>query len=193
MDKTKEVGKKFRTVDLVYVALGAVIISVCSWISIPATVPFTMQTFAICFVLAAFGGKLGTMAITVYILLGAVGVPVFSNFNSGIGAILGTTGGYIVGFVFMGLAYWLITHLFGKKIWVEILALLIGLALCYIFGTAWFMVVYTRTKSAVGLAAVLGWCVIPFIIPDLIKLGLSLTLVRRLRPVLRSKYSKLNK
>lgn len=187
MNNTKEMKKNFRTIDLVYIALGTVLIVICSWISIPTTVPFTMQTFAVFFVLSALGGKRGTVAIGAYVLLGAVGVPVFAHFTSGIGILLGNTGGYIVGFVFMGLSYWLIIHFLGKKLWAEILAMVIGLAVCYAFGTAWFMTVYAQTNEAVGLAMVLTWCVIPFIIPDLIKLGLALTFARRLSPVLKLK------
>ena len=115
MNSEKEMKNPHQTIDLVYIALGAVLISICSWISIPTTVPFTMQTFAEFFVLSALGGKRGTVAIIVYILLGAVGIPVFSNFTSGIGILLGNTGGYIVGFVFMGLVYWLFVHYSGKK------------------------------------------------------------------------------
>ena len=185
MTQTKEMKKKFETLDLVYVALGAVLITICSWISIPTTIPFTMQTFAVFFVLSALGGERGTLAIIVYVLLGAVGVPVFAEFTSGIGILLGNTGGYIVGFIFMGLAYWLIVGILGKKQWVEIFAMVIGIVVLYSFGTVWFMIVYAQTNGAVGLAMVLSWCVIPFIVPDLIKLGLALTLVRRLSPVLR--------
>lgn len=168
-----------RTADLGYMALGAVLIAVCSWISVPAAVPFTMQTFAVCFVLSALGGKRGTMAILVYLLLGAAGIPVFAQFKSGLANLLGSTGGYLVGFVFMGLLYWLVTGLLGKKLWVEILALVLGLAALYAFGTAWFLLVYTRTNGAMGLMSVLGLCVLPFILPDLVKLGLAVTLARR--------------
>lgn len=187
MEKTKEIKKKLRTIDLVYIALGTVLISICAWTSIPATVPFTMQTFAMFFVLSALGGRRGTITIIVYILLGAVGVPVFSNFGSGVGVLFGKTGGYIVGFIFVGLLYWLIVHLLGKKLWVEILALIIGLAVCYAFGTVWFINIYTKANGGVAIATVLTWCVIPFIIPDLIKLGLALTLARRLYPTLKLK------
>lgn len=185
MNNAKEMKKNYKTIDLVYIALGAVLITICSWISIPTTVPFTMQTFAVFFVLSALGGKRGTVAIIVYVLLGAVGIPVFAQFTSGIGILFGNTGGYIVGFIFMGLVYWLIVHFLGKKVWVEFLAMVIGLAVCYSFGTVWFMIVYAQANGAVGLAMVLAWCVIPFIIPDLIKLGLALTLARRLSPVLK--------
>ena len=180
INKKNEMNKKFRTIDLVFIALGAVFIAICSWISIPTTVPFTMQTFAIFLVLAAIGGKRGTVAIILYILLGVVGIPVFSRFTSGIGVLLGSTGGYIVGFIFIGFIYWLTVRILGKKLWVEILAMVIGLAVCYSFGTVWFMIVYAGSNGPVGIAMVLSWCVIPFIIPDLIKLGLALTLARRL-------------
>lgn len=185
MNNTKKLKKNFKTIDLIYIALGAVFIAVCSWISIPTTVPVTMQTFAVFFVLSFLGGKRGTVAIIVYILLGLVGIPVFSQFTSGIGILLGNTGGYIVGFIFMGLIYWLMIHFCGKKLWAEILSMIVGLAVCYAFGTAWFMIVYARANGAVGLSMVLGWCVIPFIIPDLIKLGLALALTRRLSTVLK--------
>lgn len=185
MNNTQNMKRNFRTIDLVYIALGAVLIAVCSWISIPTTVPFTMQTFAMFFVLSTLGGKRGTVAILVYVLLGAVGIPVFAQFTSGIGILLGNTGGYIVGFIFMGLIYWLVVHFLGKKLWAEILAMVIGLAVCYAFGTMWFMYVYTQANGAVGLTMVLTWCVIPFIIPDLVKLGLALALARRLSPVLK--------
>ena len=95
--------KQFRVVDLTYMAVCAALIAVCSWISIPAAVPFTLQTFAVFCVLGLLGGKRGTVSILVYILLGAIGLPVFSGFNGGIGALLGTTGGYIIGFIFVGL------------------------------------------------------------------------------------------
>lgn len=185
MSNTQTLKQNFKTIDLAYIALGAVLIAICSWINIPTTVPFTMQTFAVFFVLSALGGKHGTVSVIVYVLLGAVGIPVFSGFTSGIGILLGSTGGYIVGFIFMGLVYWLMIRFLGKKLWVEILTMVIGLAVCYAFGTAWFMVVYSQANGAVGLVTVLGWCVFPFIIPDLVKLGLALTLARRLSPVLR--------
>ena len=185
MNNTKAVKKNYRTLDLVYIAMGAVLISVCSWISIPTTVPFTMQTFAVFFVLSALGGKRGTAAVIVYVLLGALGVPVFAQFASGVGVLLGNTGGYIIGFIFMGLVYRLIVHLLGKKLWAELIAMVAGLGVCYFFGTVWFIIVYAQANEAVGFATALTWCVIPFIVPDLIKLGLALTLARRLYPVLK--------
>lgn len=171
--------RKMKTIDLAYMALGAVIIAVCSWISIPTTVPFTMQTFAVFCILGLLGGKRGTISILVYILLGAVGVPVFSGFSGGFGVIIGPTGGYIVAFVLMGLLYWLIEVLFGTKLYIRIIAMVAGLLVCYAFGTAWFMVVYARQTGPMGLGAALASCVVPFIIPDLIKMALALLISSR--------------
>ena len=182
MNKTKPVKTKntFGTFDLVYSALGAVLIALCSWVSIPTNVPFTMQTFAVFCVLSILGGRCGTISIIVYIILAAIGVPVLAGFASGMGVVLGNTGGYIVGFIFIGLIYWLATGLLGKKLWVEIVAMVVGIIMLYVFGTAWFMIVYARTDEPIGLAMALSWCVLPFIIPDLIKLGLALMLSRRI-------------
>lgn len=173
--------KSFHVKDLAYTAIGAVLIAVCSWISVPSTVPFTMQTFAVFAVLSILGGKRGTAAIFVYLALGAVGLPVFAQFTAGFGILLGNTGGYLMGFVLTGLIYFAAEKLFGRGLFVEIVALLAGLTACYAFGTAWFMVVYARTQGPVGLMTALGWCVFPFVLPDLLKLALALTVSRRIR------------
>lgn len=174
-----------KVLDLVYIAIGAALIAICSWISIPTAVPFTLQTFAVFFVLLLLGGERGTLASLVYILLGAVGVPVFAGFSGGFGVLFGNTGGYIIGFLFTGLIYILFTRFFKKNIVMKILALVLGLAVCYAFGTAWFMHVYMQNSGEVGLLTVLGWCVFPFIIPDLLKLALAVILSKRIEPVIR--------
>ena len=123
--------------------------------------------------------------VLIYILLGAVGIPVFAGFSGGIGVLLGNTGGYIIGFLFSALLMWLIEKLFGRKTWVLGISMVLGLIVCYAIGTVWFMVVYAQNSGAVGLATVLGWCVIPFIIPDLVKIALALTLSKRLSKALK--------
>ncbi|MEG1593869.1 MAG: biotin transporter BioY [Oscillibacter sp.] len=179
MTDTTASNSPWRTVDLAYVALFAVLITVCAWVSIPLAVPFTLQTFAVFAALGILGGRRGTFAVLVYILLGAVGLPVFAGFKGGLAALLGTTGGYLLGFLGSALVYWAITKCFGSKPAVMLLAMVLGLVLCYAFGTFWFVRVYTQTKGAVSVLAALGWCVFPFVIPDLAKLGLALLLSRR--------------
>ncbi|MBE5901417.1 MAG: biotin transporter BioY [Lachnospiraceae bacterium] len=175
-----------RTIDLAYVAMGAVLMAVCSWISIPTVIPVTLQTFAVFTVLQLLGGKRGTMAIITYILMAAVGIPVLAGFSGGLGAILGMTGGYIVGFVFIGLTYWIGEMLLGDKVWVRITTMILGMAGCYAFGTIWFTVVYSHQTEPIGIATALGWCVIPFIIPDAIKLTMSVVLSARLRKAMKN-------
>ena len=176
--------KGFQAIDLAYVAVCAALMAVCSWISIPATVPFTLQTFAVFCSLGLLGGRRGTAAILVYLLLGALGVPVFAGFSGGIGILFGTTGGYLLGFILMGLVYWLGERLSMDSRNIRIASMVLGLLLCYAFGTAWFMFVYARQAGAIALGTALAWCVIPFILPDLVKLALALLLSGRLRKAL---------
>lgn len=173
-----------KTYDMVYIAVFAVLIAICAWISIPAVVPFTLQTFAVFLTVGVLGGKRGSMAVLIYILLGAAGIPVFNGFQGGMGILLKNTGGYIIGFLFAALFMWAVEKLFGRKTWVLALSMVLGLVICYAVGTAWFMVVYIKNSGAVGLMTVLGWCVIPFIIPDLVKIALALFLSRRLSRVI---------
>lgn len=183
MATTKKV--KMKTVDMAYVAVAAVMIAVCSWISIPAVVPFTLQTFGVFLSVGVLGGKRGTIAVLVYLLLGAVGLPVFSGFTGGIGRLLGSTGGYILGFVFTALIMWAMEGILGDKLWVKALSMVLGLLVCYAFGTAWFLMVYTNTTGAIGWLTALGWCVFPFILPDLLKISLALVLCKRLAAAIR--------
>ena len=173
-----------RIRSLVLTAAGAALIAVCSWITIPTTVPFTMQTFAIFFLLMLLGGMRALAAVCIYLLIGAAGVPVFSRFTSGIGVLFGNTGGYMLGFLFICLLFMLAEKLPGKHLWVRIAAMLTGLAVCYAFGTLWFWYLYTKNTESVGIWTVLGWCVFPFVIPDLVKMGLAVLLARRVAPAL---------
>lgn len=176
---------KSKITDIIYIALAAALIAICSWISIPLAVPVTLQTFAVFAITGLLGLKRGVLAVLTYIVIGAVGVPVFSGFMSGFGVLLGSTGGYIIGFIFSALIIGFITERLGKKISVLIIAMFISLFVCYLFGTAWFMFVYTQNTGAIELITVLSWCVFPFVLPDIIKIILAATIVERL-----SKYVK---
>ena len=136
--------KSLSALKMAYISLGAVLIALCSWISVPATVPFTLQTFAVLLVCDLLGGRWGLVSVLLYLLLGAVGFPVFSGFSGGLGHLLGMTGGYILGFV----------------------------------------QVYTQTKGAISLGAVLSICVVPYLIPDAIKIVLACLISERLRAAL---------
>ncbi len=183
MDEIKSTAPKTRsrrTLDMAYIALMAVLLTVCSWISVPFEIPFTMQTFALFCALGLLGGRRGTAAVLVYILMGAVGLPVFSGFGGGLSRLLGVTGGYIIGFVFTGLVYWLVTALLGQRLWSMTLGLVLGAAAYYAFGTAWYALVYAPGTGAAGFAAAAAKCVVPFLLPDAVKLALALLVVRTL-------------
>ena len=175
------VKSRFSTRDMVYAAIFAALIAVCAWISIPAAVPFTLQTLGVFLSVGLLGGRRGALAVLVYLLLGAVGAPVFSGFTGGIGALVGTTGGYILGFLLCALTMWAVEAALGKGLWALGLGMVLGLIVCYVFGTAWFMVLYTRANGPVSLWTVLGWCVFPFLIPDFLKMALALAITARLR------------
>ena len=115
MKQTSMTRSRLRTVDLAYAALFAVLLMVCAWITIPLTVPFTLQTFGVFAALGTLGGRRGTLAVLAYLLLGLVGLPVFSGFQGGPGVLLGTTGGYILGFLASALLYWAMTARLGDR------------------------------------------------------------------------------
>lgn len=174
-----------KTYDTVYIGMFAVLLAICSWISIPTIIPFTLQTFGVFLALLVLGGKRGTSAIFIYLLLGSIGIPVFSHFGAGLGYLLGNTGGFALGFLLIGLTACLFEKCFGKQSFVTILSLLLGLILCYAFGCFWFVYISVSGNSAAGMGSIFSMCVLPFIIPDLCKLCLALMISKRLKPLLK--------
>lgn len=177
---TTAAAPRGKTYDIVYIGVFAVLIGIFSWISIPTLIPFSLQTLGVFLSVGILGGRRGSLAVLVYLLLGIVGIPVFSGFTSGIGILLGETGGYIVGFIFSALLMWGMERLLGRKMWVLGISMVLGIVVCYAFGTAWFVAVYAKNAGAIGMMTVLGWCVFPFIIPDAVKIMLALVLSKRL-------------
>lgn len=182
-------ASRLRTLDLTYIALFTVLMAVGAWVSVPVPAPlveFTMQSFAVFAALTVLGGRRGTYAVTAYLLLGAVGAPVFAGFRGGLGVMLGTTGGYIIGFLAQALLYWAMTARLGESLPVKALACAAGQLLCvYGFGTAWYVVVYTQASGPISVLTALGYCVFPFLVPDFLKLALALALSRRIEGYLK--------
>lgn len=105
-----------KALDLAYIALMAALIALCAWISVPlGPVPFTMQTFGIFAALGLLGGRRGTLAFLSYLLLGIVGLPVFSGFSAGAGVLFGATGGYLLGYLAAALLFWGLTAKLGAN------------------------------------------------------------------------------
>ncbi len=181
-EKSKKVPANSKIKDIVFIGISAALIAVCSWISIPLpTVPITLQTMGVCLIAGLFGLKRGTLATAVYIALGALGVPVFSGFTGGVGIILGQTGGYIIGFIFTALIVGFASDKFKGRLLPLILSMVIGILVCYAFGTAWFAVVYAKSNEPASLLTILGWCVFPFLLPDAVKIAVAAVLANRLK------------
>ena len=192
MKETKEMGETKGTFlivqDMVLIAVFTALIAICSWITIPAMagqVPFTLQTFAVFVTAGILGAKRGTLSVIVYILLGLVGVPVFSGLSGGLSALMSPSGGYIIGFIFTAIIIGSVSYVVkGKSELIKTTALVVSMVFgdiaCFIVGTIWFMVV-----TNINLAGSLSMCVIPFIIPDVVKIILATIIVNRVKKYVR--------
>ena len=156
-----------NTKKLTGIAACVALMAVCSWISIPFAIPFTMQTFAVFVTIGLLGGRSATVAIGIYILMGAVG------------------GGYIIGFLFSALTMWLTEPIWKKNTGRFMLFEGLGMLVCYFFGTLWFMFLYTSNVGFGGFISVMSMCVVPFIIPDAAKLVLAAVISRRVAKLLK--------
>lgn len=160
--------KRSSTQRMVLVALFAALLAVLSQLSVPlpSGVPVTLQTFAVALCGFALGAKLGTLSVAVYLLLGAVGLPVFSGFVGGIGVFLGVTGGFLWGFL-------VLAALCGTAKW-PLCAL--GLALCHLLGIVQFALV-----AQVPLGAAFATASLPFLLKDLASVALASIAARAIR------------
>lgn len=173
----KVMAKKetFTTVNMVMMALFAAITCVLAPLAVPiGPVPISLTNLVIYISLYVLGWKRGTITYIVYLLVGLVGLPVFSGFEGGIGKFVGPTGGYLVGFIFMSV----ICGIFIEKwhemspvhVTLNMLGMILGTVAAYAFGTAWFCL-----STGTGVVAALSLCVFPFIIGDLIKMAIAVS------------------
>ncbi|MBR6185235.1 MAG: biotin transporter BioY [Clostridia bacterium] len=176
--KTKGANVK----QLVYTALMTAVIAVLSQIQIPlpGLVPLSLATFGVMMAGLLLGWKRGAVSAAVYLLLGAVGVPVFAGFKGGVSALLGPTGGYLIGY----LPYAMLAGIpmLGSRdgFFARCVSLLLGTLICYALGTAWFVHQTGRT-----LYESLGICVLPFLPGDAAKIILASLLAPRLQKVMK--------
>ena len=156
---------------MVLASLFASLTAVCAWIAIPVPpISVTLQTFALLLTLGTLGGRWGTVSIGLYLLLGIVGLPVFTGFRGGAAALLDATGGFLWGFFLGALVYWALERLSIR------LAMAAALVICWLCGCLWF-----RVYSGADFVSAFLVCVLPYLIPDGIKLWLADTMSRRLR------------
>lgn len=174
--------KKSRIHIMVRAAIVAAVTCVLAPVAVPiGPVPISLATLVLYLSVYLLDWKLASLSCLVYILLGTVGLPVFSGFTGGAAKLLGPTGGYIVGYIPMVIVSGLIIDRFPGRRWIHFLGLVLGTALLYAIGTAWFCY---EAESA--LVPALGLCVFPFIPGDLIKIAAAMIF----GPMIRSRLEK---
>ena len=170
-------ARRGKTYRMAMTALMAAVTCVIAPMAIPiGPVPISFTNLAIYLSLYLLGWKWGSVSYLVYVLIGAVGVPVFSGFTGGRGKLAGATGGYIVGFLPMAVIAGLVIDRYQNR-GIQMAGMLVGTAVCYAFGTVWFCFVMDSTPLAA-----LSLCVFPFIPGDLVKMAVAMTagpLIRR--------------
>lgn len=169
-----------KTRQLVLTGFFTALIAVFSQIQIPLPmVPINLALIAIYLAGALLPFPYGFISVLAYLLLGLVGLPVFVGMRGGASALVGPTGGYLLGYLLCVLIVNLPFKKGSAPIWRLPLQCLIGTLLLYAFGTAWFM---HLTNSSLSVS--LGYCVFPFLLGDGVKIALSSVLAKRLSPLL---------
>lgn len=139
-------------------------------------VPISLGMLGVYLAVSILGMKAGTLSVAVYIILGFIGIPVFTNFTGGVSKLLGPTGGYIIGYIFMALICGFFMDRWESRFWVCFLGMVLGTAVCYLFGTVWL-----AFQMSLTFPQALASGVLPYIPFDLAKLLLALILGRQVR------------
>lgn len=170
------------TQQLTLAALCCALCAVFSQLQIPLPpVPISLSLLAVHIAGVLLGARWGTASICAYVLLGAVGVPVYAGFTGGVSVLFGPTGGYLAGYILCATLDARLARRFGftrRGLW---LAMAAGTLACYALGTAWFMF-----STGTGLLGSLTACVLPFLPGDAVKIALAVLLCLRLRGPLRA-------
>ncbi len=170
MQKTIE-SKKITTYQLAVTGLMTALTCILGPMSLalPFTpVPISLTNFVVFLSVWLLGWRLGTVSYLIYLLLGLAGLPVFSGFTGGAGKLLGPTGGYLIGFIFLAVLMGIVFEKSESRL-VRLAGMILGMIVAYLFGTAWL-----AYQSKIGLFAALGSAVIPFIPGDLVKMAIVL-------------------
>lgn len=146
-------------------------------ITLPSLVPLTLQTLGIYLTAILLKPRLALITSLVYVLMGAIGLPVFTGFSGGISILLGPTGGYIYSFPLMALIISMMINHHPTVIF-KIIAMILGTLICYLIGTLWFMYV-----MQMSLAPSLIACVLPFLPGDAIKIIIAVFLSNKLKVI----------
>ncbi|WP_244835154.1 biotin transporter BioY [Clostridium sp. BJN0001] len=157
---------KVKNITIIGVLTALICVAAPFSIPLPFTpTPISFANLAIYFSACILGAKKSTLSVLIYLLIGSIGLPVFAGFSGGLSGIAGPTGGYLIGFLFMAFISGLFIEKFENKIYICIIGMILGTAVCYLFGTAWLSM---QLKLSFNKALVMG--VFPFIPGDLIKI-----------------------
>ena len=174
-DKSRAIYK------LILIATCAAFLTLCSWISFPFIVSFSLQIFAVFLICGCFSPSISLSAILLYILIGLIGVPVFSGFSSGASAIMGASGGFIIAFIFASPIISIPQKRFSKSPAIYIFTMVISLIVCYVCACIWYAFVFCY-PSRCSLLAAMSVCVFPFVIFDILKILLASIVRKKLKP-----------
>lgn len=181
-----QMRKYSSTTYMILAALFAAMTAVCSWIYIPlpfTPVPINLATLAVFLAGSLLGHTYGPISMVVYVLVGAIGVPVFAGGTGGLGIITGPTGGYILGYIAAAAIIGSMTsRLDSKKIYILVISMVTGLIACYALGTIWFCIVTGMGGGSVGIGAALMMCVVPFLPGDGLKIICAVFITKKIRP-----------
>ncbi|MCR5269133.1 MAG: biotin transporter BioY [Lachnospiraceae bacterium] len=183
MNTDTNINTNTKTKQMTLTALAAAVICILSPFTIPipiSPVPVSLTVFAVCITAYVLGTKLGLIATALYILIGLVGIPVFSGFSGGVAKLLGPTGGYIIGYLFVALFTGLFADHFEEKIFMHAAGMVLGTVICYLLGTIWL-----AETADIGFKAALAAGVLPFIPADIVKILAALFAGGKLRKALR--------
>lgn len=170
-----------RTRAMVLCALFAALTAVGSQLAIPIQpIPINMAMLFVFLAGGLLGAKRAAVSMLVYVAIGAIGVPVFAGFRGGPQVLVGPTGGYILGYLVAAFVTGFAVDKWGEKLWVIAGAMVVGLALCYTFGTLWYLILTGK-----GLVPALMGCVVPFLPGDAAKIIVATLLTKALRRYLR--------
>ncbi|MCD8355419.1 MAG: biotin transporter BioY [Clostridia bacterium] len=161
--------KKTKVYEMAFIALMAAVTCIMGPLSIPiGIVPISLTNLAVYLAIYVLGCKRGTLSYIVYLLIGLVGVPVFSGFTGGVGKLFGPTGGYLIGFIFMALICGWFIDKFSCKLVPSFIGMVLGTIVCYAFGTGWL-----AYQASMSFYAALAAGVLPFIPGDLAKMVIA--------------------
>jgi biotin transport system substrate-specific component len=166
--------------NMIYAALMAALTAAGAYIAIPVgPVPIVLQNLFVMLAGLLLGGRWGLISVGVYLLAGAVGLPVFAGGTGGIGKFVGPTGGYLLGFAAAAYLIGIISERGHGRILVDILAMAAGTMVVYAFGVTWLKVV---TGMSAGKAVAVG--MLPFLIGDILKIAVAIPIAKALRPMI---------